>query len=125
MRLVLSAFVLFNCASFARRVSYDLNLRGRDDVTLADDAFRRMLPFLPERGTVGYLKSDFTRSNAADLAAFFQAQFAIAPRILVNGTDADFVIAATRGGGDLPTAPPGFVLEQTFTGRLALLRRVR
>jgi hypothetical protein len=127
LRVVLGVFVLINCRYFARHIRSENAARrsGPDAVTAADQAFRRALPFLPERGWVGYVKTDFTKANGADMAAFFQAQYAVAPRVLVEGTTPDLVIAAARGHGELPAIPEGFVLEQTFTGRLALLRRVK
>jgi hypothetical protein len=82
-----------------------------------------MLPHLPPRGVIGYLKPDYQWSNAADLGEFYRAQYALAPRLVVLGTKPDLVVAVARA--DMPPVPDGFVIETVFSGRVALYRRVR
>ena len=124
LRIVLAAFVAANGLSLARRVRGYLHARHVvDSVTSTDTAFARMLAHLPARGRIGYLKPDYERSNAADLGEFFRTQYALAPRILITGTEPDFVVAVARA--DMPPVPDGFVVETAFSGRVALYRRVR
>src|SRR5690606_19997561 len=92
-----------------------VHLRTRqvaDPVTVVDSTFARMLPHLPPRGVIGYLKPDYEWSNAGDLAELYRAQYALAPRILILGTEPDFVVAVARA--DMPPVPEGFVIETAF-----------
>lgn len=129
LHAVLTCFVLLNVVVFAFRSRIEVRiLRApayREPVTAIDQAFVRALPYLPPHGQVGYLKPDFSRANAGDLAGFYQAQYAVAPRIVVEGTQPDVVIAVARDGDGLPDVPDGFERYQTFSGRLALYRRIR
>lgn len=124
---LLWAFVAINALMLARRSALEWpganRSATRDAVTASDDAFRRMLPHLPPHGQIGYLKMDFSRANAADLAAFFHAQYSLAPRVLVAGTDPDVVVAVAHGRSELPDVPAGFEQVQRFSNRLALYRR--
>jgi hypothetical protein len=125
-RLGFTAFVALNAVFLIRRISLQLRQPPRlDGASAADRMLSAVLPFLPVGGQVGYLKADFLRSNAADLAAFFQAQYAVAPRILVAGTAPDFVIAVARDGRSLPAVPVGFITEHAFGGGVALFRRIK
>jgi hypothetical protein len=125
VRLGLTAFVALGAVLLLRRISFQLHQDPRaDGASTADRVFSAVVPLLPAAGRVGYLETGFLRSNAADLAAFFQAQYALAPRILVAGTAPDVVIAVARKGGPLPSVPAGFVSEGTFAGDIALFRRI-
>jgi hypothetical protein len=124
---LLWAFVAINAVMLVRRSALEWPGAGgpatRDAVTASDDAFRRMLPHLPPHGRIGYLKTDFSRANAADLEAFFHAQYSLAPRVLVYGTAPDIVVAVAHGRSELPDVPAGFEQVQRFSNRLALYRR--
>jgi hypothetical protein len=124
-RLLLTAFVALGALLLIRRISYQARQDPPDDgAPAADRVFAPVLPLLPAAGQVGYLKTGFRRSNAADLAAFFQAQYALAPRILIAGTAPD-VVVAVAGSGGLPPVPAGFVSEGTAAGGIAVFRRVK
>lgn len=129
LRVVLACFVLLNGVVFAFRARIEVRILSapnyRDPVSTLDEAFVRALPHLPPHGQVGYLKPDFSRANAGDLAGFYQAQYAVAPRIVVEGALPDVVIAVAREGDGLPEVPHGFEHYQTLSGRLALYRRTR
>lgn len=129
LRLVLGGFVVLNVLLLARWIQLEgralRSSRGPDSVSGVDQAFIRVLPLLPQHGTVGYLKPDYERANAAHLAAFFRTQYALAPRVLVIGTQPDVVIAVAHDRGELPDVPDGFAMETAFDGKLALYRRVR
>ncbi len=125
VRLGLTAFVALGALLLIRRISFQLHLDPRaDGASTADRIFAAVAPLLPATGRVGYLKTGFLRSNAADLAAFFQAQYALAPRILVEGTAPDVVIAVARDGGQPPPVPVGFASERTVAGGIAVFRRI-
>lgn len=127
LRAVLTCFVLLNVVVFAVRGRIEVRILRApsytEPVTAIDEAFVRALPHLPPHGPVGYLKPDFSRANASDLAGFYQAQYAVAPRIVVEGAQPDVVIAVARDGDGFPEVPDGFERYQTFSGRLALYRR--
>ena len=127
LHLLLAAFVAMNAAVVARGIALALPAAMRsatsDAVTASDEAFRRMLPHLPPSGPVGWVNPAGSRANAADLAAFFHAQYSLAPRVLVEGTQPDVVVAVASDRGGLPDVPEGFERVQVFSGRLALYRR--
>jgi hypothetical protein len=116
VRLGLTAFVALGAVLLLRRISFQLHQDPRaDGASTADRVFSAVVPLLPAAGRVGYLETGFLRSNAADLAAFFEAQYALAP---------DVVIAVARKGDPLPSVPAGFVSEGTVAGGIALFRRI-
>jgi len=129
LRAILGGFVAVNCIMFARRVMHDgatvLRPGYQDAVTASDEDFRRVLPHLPTHGRIGYLKPGFERANSDDLAQFFQAQYSLAPLVLVTGTQPEFVVAVAREDKGLPEIPDGFERVQVFSAELALYRRVR
>lgn len=129
LRVLLGACIAFNAGVLAKRIGDDVRTlrapRYQDPVTRVDRAVIRMLPLLPARGTVGYLKTDYDRSNSADLATFFQIQYAVAPRVLVAGTTPDVVIAVGTDRQDLPPVPDGFMMTTALSEKLALYQRVR
>jgi hypothetical protein len=129
LRAVLASFVLLSSLVFAVRGRNEVRIlrtpNYKEPVTAVDQAFVRALPHLPPHGHVGYLKPGFSWANAGDLAAFYQAQYAIAPRVVVAGTQPDVVIAVARDADGLPEVPEGFEAYQTLDGRLALYRRIR
>ena len=66
--------------------------RPLDVVTTADQRFRVLVSALPRTGTIGYLPPPGWPGVDA-VRQFYLAQFALTPRLVVFGTDADFVIA--------------------------------
>jgi hypothetical protein len=85
--------------------------------------FREAGPFLPPGGQVGYLQEEYSRSRADDYATFFIAQYALVPRVLVEGTRADVVLAVPRPDQGAPDVPDGFSVERRLASGLAIFRR--
>ena len=124
VRAILAGLVASNAYVLVESIQVHLRTRQVvDPVTVVDSTLARMLDHLPPRGVIGYLKSEYDSSNAADLREFVRVQYALAPRILVPGTEPDFVVAVARA--EMPPVPDGFVVETAFSGRVALYRRAR
>ena len=124
LRAILAGLVVSNACVFVESIQVHVRTRQVvDSVTVVDSTLARMLPHLPPRGAIGYLKPEYEPSNAADLRDFVRAQYALAPRILVPGSAPDFVVAVARS--EMPPVPDGFVVDTAFSGRVALYRRAR
>jgi hypothetical protein len=104
--------------------------RPLDVVTTADQRFRLLVSALPSTGTVGYLPPpDWPGVDA--VRQFYLAQFALTPRLVVFGTDADFVIAvpgaerAQAGDAITDTRLANFALATSFSNGLKVFRRLK
>lgn len=103
-----------------------------DVIELHDRMYRSLIPWLPASGRVGYLQPADWPSHQA-IQRFYLAEYALAPRLVALGTDADFVIvtpeARTRGGGENASLPDtrldGFWRVRSFESGIHLFRRVR
>lgn len=126
MRIVCGAFVVCGGVRFVQLIQHELAgpPRSRDAVVVAEQAFRRAIPYLPAHGPVGYLQTEADRSNAADQATFARAQYVLAPCLLVAGATADVVLAVVGRDGYMPDVPSGYQRVQTLTGTLAVYQRV-
>ena len=103
-----------------------------DVVDLHDRMYRSLIPWLPASGRVGYLQpADWPSPQA--IQRFYLAEYALAPRLVALGTDAEFVIvtpeAKAHGGGEKTSLPDtrldGFVLVRRFESGIHIFRRVR
>jgi len=104
--------------------------RGEGDpIDPLDRQYQSLIPWLPAHGTIGYLPP----LTGEPYGGFLVAEYALAPRIVVPGTGAEFVIvpAAT-----VPDAHPassasedprlhGFGLYRTFDTGARIYRRAR
>lgn len=122
-------FVALNCLIFAVRSRNEIRVlrvpNYQDALTSADRALGPLGPHLPPHGWVGYLTPDFDWGNSEHLAGLYRAQYALAPRIVVVGTQPDFVVAVAREGRGLPGIPDGFALHRSASSTVAVYRRVR
>ena len=95
-----------------KRISPDAEL----DVT-----FRKLLPFLPMQGPVGFHHVD----PAHDGRLFYRAQYALVPRQMLRSTQAEFVVEAGPAEAARSLArDPRFRLV-TSEDELRLFRRVQ
>lgn len=100
---------------------------GADAASRAQVSFDALKPFVPLKGRIGYLQpSDWPRAEAIFL--FYLAEYSLTPRLVVFGTDADFVIAVPQTGvqADAAASDPrlnGFALVHRFQDGLLLFRR--
>lgn len=129
LHVVLWGFVSLNGLVFAARSRNEIRVLRvptyEDALTSADRALGPLGPHLPAHGWVGYLTPGFDWGSAEHLAGLYRAQYALAPRVVVVGTQPDFVVAVAGGGQDLPEIPDGFVLHQSASATVAVYRRVR
>jgi hypothetical protein len=104
--------------------------RPVDVVTTADQRFRILVSALPRTGTIGYLPPpDWPAVDA--VRQFYLAQFALTPRLVVFGADADFVIAvpeaerAQAGDTTADARLANFSLVASFANGLKVFRRLK
>ena len=106
--------------------------RGEGDpIDQLDRQFQSLTSWLPARGTVGYLPP----LAGEAYGGFYVAEYALAPRIVVPGTDSEFVIVpaeAVPGAHRTSTASisedprlEGFLLYREFDTGARIYRRVR
>jgi hypothetical protein len=101
---------------------------GGDPLSGYDRWFGAMITHLPATGRVGYLPpADWPAIEG--VRDFYLAQYALAPRILVTGTDPSFVIVTPGTGVRADTAATdprlaGFTLVGRFEEGLLLFRRL-
>jgi hypothetical protein len=104
---------------------------GQDEITAHDRRFAVLRPVLPARGVVGYLGHPEPTgptprdSNAAALLHFRRyllAQYALAPLVLIESTEPEFVVGNFDPGSDSPP-PTGLRLIRDFGDGLVLFRR--
>lgn len=105
-----------------------------DPIDGLESRFRALGPALPPTGVVGYLAPAANETYGG----FYVAEYALTPRIIVPGTDAEFVIvprealpadeaAETAVVGSASREPrlQGFLLYRGFDSGLRIFRRVR
>ena len=101
-----------------------------DLVAREADAYKPLVASVPLRGVVGYLVPGDWPSVTAQLR-FYLAQYMLTPRIVVLGTEAEFVIVRPEAlVGDVELGAPSrdarlanFVLFQRFDNGLRVFRR--
>lgn len=100
-----------------------------DVASRAQRSFDALRPFIPVRGRIGYLQPrDWPGQDA--VLWFYLAEYILTPRIVIFGTDAEWVVAVPQTGvrPDSTEDDPrlkGFVLAQRFDDGLLLFRRVK
>lgn len=134
VRIAVALVLLYAGASAARWVHQGLSWRavaGADEISANERRFAPLRPLLPDSGLVGYLGDPPLpgptprEANASALLHFRRyllAQYALAPTLLIEGTEPEFVV----GNFDADTTaatPPGFRVARAFGGGLLLFRR--
>jgi hypothetical protein len=77
--------------------------RDRDPIARLDEEFRALVFDLPTRGVIGYLEPYEDAGSNAAIRAYYAAQYALAPRVLVGRVGPEFLIVphgTPRPGGD-------------------------
>jgi hypothetical protein len=135
-RAALLLVLLYAAASTARWVQRGAEWpasSAQDEISAYERRFQAARSMIPARGTVGYLGSPEptgatpSEANAAALLHFRRyllAQYALAPVLLVENTDPEFVIGNFEVGV-LPTAPGGFRVARDFGNGVVLFRRAK
>jgi hypothetical protein len=102
-----------------------------DEISTYERRFHEIRAALPTRGVVGYLgRTDTTgrspaereASSLLDFKRYLLAQYALAPVVLIESTEPDFVVV-NFDHGSAPSSPPGFRVERDFGDGLVLFRR--
>jgi len=112
-----------------------MSIRSRSDsVSEQNRAYKELIPWLPERGRVGYIPTEDWPSAGA-IQLFYVAEYALTPRVIVIDTTPEFVIAhpgsptgVDKGVVITPDRDPqldGFVLYKTAESGLRIFRRAR
>lgn len=97
---------------------------GRDEISVYQRRMELLRPVLPARGVVGYL-GDPTPTAAGALQHFRRyllAQYSLAPLLVLEGTEAEFVVGNFYPG-TTPAPPPGFRMVRDFGEGLMLFER--
>lgn len=95
-----------------------------DEISANDLRFDELRSLLPARGMVGYLGDPAPEGATALLhfRRYLLAQYALAPVLLLETTDPEFVVGNFDPGAAAP-APPGFAIVRDFGNGLVLFRR--
>jgi len=95
-----------------------------DEISANDLRFDGVRSLLPARGVVGYLGSPAPEGATALLhfRRYLLAQYALAPVLLIETTDPEFVVGNFEPGAAAP-AQPGFAVVRDFGDGLVLFRR--
>jgi hypothetical protein len=108
------------------------NAHDTDLVTRETSRYRDLIGSLPSRGTIGFLAPTELGATEAT-ASYYLAQYALTPRVVIVGTDAEFVIAIPESAPQGDDAPgtmspdprlPRFTLVRTLGNGIRIYRRV-
>jgi hypothetical protein len=97
--------------------------RGHDPMAEQDADFRWLQPDLPPLGTIGFLQP-FNGWNDDTVRLHYAAQYSLAPRVVVEARDEEFIIVAK--GTERPDGEPrleGYVRVTTLPSGHRLFRR--
>jgi len=133
-RIALALVLLYALASGAAWLKLAASAAGRaapDEISTYERRFQEVRAALPARGVVGYLgrtdsagltPAEREAASLRDFKHYLLAQYALAPVVLIESTEPDFVVG-NFDSGKAPSAPPGFRLERDFGNGLVLFRR--
>jgi hypothetical protein len=133
-RLGLALVLLYALVSGAAWVKLAANATGRsvpDEISTYERRFQELRAELPARGVVGYLgrtdpagrtPTEREASSLLDFKHYLLAQYALAPVVLIESTEPDFVVG-NFVPGRAPSTPAGFRIERDFGNGLVLFRR--
>jgi hypothetical protein len=135
-RIALALVLLYALASGAawlRLAATAARRSAPDEVSAYDQRFRKLRPALPARGVVGYLgdpepggRTDEARdaNSLLHFKRYLLAQYALAPLVVIESTEPEFVVGNFDSGTTPPT-PPGFRIERDLGDGLVVFRRSR
>jgi hypothetical protein len=123
---LLVSLALLSSLSLARRARRIHRDRfGQDETTLYLRRFEPLRKALPAHATVGYeADSEDPLTDRQEVRRFYLAQYALAPAILVAGSEPALVVGNYRDPARCRVcAAPDFVLVSDFGDGLMLFRR--
>jgi hypothetical protein len=133
-RLGLALVLFYALVSGAAWLKLAASATGRaapDEISTYERRFQEVRAALPAQGVVGYLGRTDTAgrspaeretSSLRDFKHYLLAQYSLAPVVLIESTEPDFVL----GNFDperTPSTPAGFRIERDFGSGLVLFRR--
>ena len=133
-RLGLALVLLYALASGAAWLKLAASATGRsapDEISTYERRFQEVRVALPARGVVGYLgrtdpagrtPAEREATSLLDFKRYLLAQYALAPVVLIESTEPDFVIG-NFDRGKAPSTPAGFGIQRDFGNGLVLFRR--
>ena len=122
--------ILVGAEQFARIVRHE-QLRSRERAVdlpeRVEQALAPMRHLLPPRGTIGYVSPEKPWTTPDATRAYFLTQYALAPRLVILGSDAEYVIYLSLPGEPLrPEAIPlGMRVLAEGPPHVAVLTRVQ
>ena len=124
--LLLSAWDAIAAASRSSELWSRLRARGRvAPDTGWDREYRALQPYLPPAVPIGLLQA-LPGNTAARERQYYFLQYAMAPRLVVPGTDQEFVVVqGSAPEAERATDPATSTLIQRFGDDFALYRRTR
>jgi hypothetical protein len=127
--LVLLLYVGASVVRWLNRAAESAPTPGQDEISLYEHRFQELRTVLPERGIVGYqghpeLTTALPGQGLAHLhfQRFLLTQYALAPVLLVEGTEPEFVVGNFDPGA-VPPLPQGLQLVRDFGNGVLLFRR--
>jgi hypothetical protein len=133
-RIALALVLLYALASGAAWLKLAASTTGRsapDEISTYERRFQEVRAALPARGVVGYLgrtdpagrtPAERGASSLLDFKHYLLAQYALAPVVLIESTEPDFVVGNFEPGR-APSTPAGFRIDRDFGNGLVLFRR--
>lgn len=102
---------------------------SRGFVDVPEQVEQRLAPLrgvLPRYGPIGYIDPDHSWRNAAATRSFYLAQYVLAPRVIVYGSEPEYAIYTSHLGRPLTAdlVPPGMKVVKQFGADLAVLIRI-
>ncbi len=106
---------------------------GPDEISTYERRFQELRAALPAHGVVGYLGhpdppsrtgAERDASSLLHFKRYLLAQYALAPVVLIESTEPDFVVG-NFDPGPAPSTPVGFRIARDFGDGLVLYRRSR
>jgi hypothetical protein len=133
-RLALALVLLYGLVSGAAWLKLAASAIGRpapDEISTYERRFQEVRAALPAQGVAGYLGRTDTAgrtpaereaSSLLDFKHYLLAQYALAPLVLIESTEPDYVIGNFDPARPAST-PAGFRIERDFGNGLVLFRR--
>ena len=132
-RLGLALVLLYALASGAAwlKLAASIGRSAPDEISTYERRFQGVRAALPARGVVGYFgrtdsagrtPAEREASSLLDFKRYLLAQYALAPVVLIESTEPDFVVGNFDPGRS-PSTPAGFRIERDFGNGLVLFRR--
>lgn len=132
LRVALLLILLYAAMSIARWLSRTAEAaygRGPDEISAYERRFQELRTVLPRGGTVGYLGHPDLRTALPGqglarlhFRRFLLTQYALAPVLLIQSTDPEFVVGNFDSRA-VPPAPRGLRLIRDFGDGVVLFRR--